>query len=280
MPKTIKELHDFAIENNKNINSDDLDFLIAERLNLNPSQYQLNQDRILSDEELQQLSKDLKKLAKGVSAQYILGYSWFYGHKIMVQRGVLIPRFETEELVAWTLEHLNKNDSVLDLGTGSGCILVALTKEAEKKDIRGLHLTASDISDSALRIAEENFLTYDVDALVRKANVLLGLSKFDKIISNPPYIKKSETDIMDKSVLQNEPENALFGGEDGLNFYRKFAKQVRDHLNSRGEFFMEFGFRQKDQLAELFAQELSDFDIEFKKDLAGKDRMVHGRWQK
>ena len=198
----------------------------------------------------------------------------------MVQKGVLIPRFETEELVEWTLNNLKDNDSVLDLGTGSGCIMVALSQEAKKKGLSNLKWTISDVSDAALRIAEENLLTYQIDALVRKANVLIGLGKFDKIISNPPYIKNSETNVMDRSVLKNEPSLALFAGEDGLDFYRKFAKEVRDHLNAHGEFFMEFGFSEENELRELLNKELPDFDIEFKKDMAGKPRMVHGRWQK
>lgn len=280
MPKTLKEIRIKAGETAKDARPEDIDYLLAERLELTPSQFELKQDLILTDEQVKQAQKDIKKIAKGVSPQYILGYAWFLGYKIMVQRGVLIPRFETEELVEWALDNLKDGDQVLDLGTGSGCIMVALAKEAEKKQIKDLNLTISDVSDTALRIAEENLLTYEVDARVRKANVLIGLAKFDKIISNPPYIKPSEKKDMDKSVLQNEPETALFGGEDGLAFYRKFAKQIRDHLNSHGEFFMEFGFSEENELRELFNKELPDFEIEFKRDMAGKPRMVHGRWQK
>jgi len=85
---------------------------------------------------------------------------------------------------------------------------------------------------------------------------------------------------MDKNVIKNEPDTALYGGEDGLDFYRKFAKQVQSHLNPQGQFFLEFGFSEKEQLKELFETELPDFEIEFKDDLAGKPRMVHGRWRK
>lgn len=280
MPRTLKEIRIKAGEMAKEARPEDIDYLLSDRLGLTPSQFELKQDMILSDDQLKQAQKDIKKLAKGVSPQYILGYAWFLGYKIMVQRGVLIPRFETEELVEWALESLKSGDQVLDLGTGSGCITVALAKEAEKKQISDLHFTVSDVTDTALRITEENLLTYDIDARVRKANVLLGLAKFDKIISNPPYIKPSEKKDMDKNVLQNEPEEALFGGEDGLDFYRHFAKQVREHLNSHGEFFMEFGFSEENELRELFSQELPDFEIEFRKDMADKPRMVHGRWQK
>ena len=280
MPKTLKKIRIKAGETAENARPEDIDYVLAERLNLTPSEFELKQDMVLSDAQLKQANKDIKKLAKGVSPQYILGYAWFLGYKIMVQRGVLIPRFETEELVEWALKSLKSGDKVLDLGTGSGCITVALAKEAEKNGIKDLTLYASDITDSALRTSEENFLTYDLDVVTRKANVLIGLEKFDKIISNPPYIKTTEKKEMDDNVLQNEPKEALFAGSDGLDFYKKFAKQVRDHLNSHGEFFLEFGFSEEDQLKELFAKELPDFDIEFRKVMAGKPRMVHGRWQK
>ncbi|MDB6220862.1 peptide chain release factor N(5)-glutamine methyltransferase [Lactobacillus amylovorus] len=281
MPKlTLKQIRIKAGEAAEDVRPEDIDFVLAERLNLTPSEFELKQDMVLSEDQVKQANKDIKKLARGVSPQYILGYAWFLGYKIMVQRGVLIPRFETEELVEWALKSLKSGDKVLDLGTGSGCITVALAKEAEKKGIKDLTLYASDITDSALRTSEENFLNYDLDVTTRKANVLIGLEKFDKIISNPPYIKTNEKKDMDKNVLQNEPKEALFAGKDGLDFYKKFAKQVRDHLNSHGEFFLEFGFNEEKQLKELFAKELPDFEIEFRKDMAGKPRMVHGRWQK
>lgn len=280
MPKTLKEVRTKAGEVAENALAEDVDYVLAERLNLTPSEFELKQDMPLTDEQVKQIQKDVKKLAKGISPQYILGYAWFLGYKIMVERGVLIPRFETEELVEWALDSLKDGDTVLDLGTGSGCITVALGKEAEKKGIKDLTLYASDITDKALRMSEENFLNYDLDVTTRKANVLIGLAKFDKIISNPPYIKENEKKDMDQNVLQNEPKEALFGGKNGIKFYEKFAKQVRDHLNSHGEFFLEYGFSEKEQLEDLFARELPDFDIEFRKDMAQKPRMVHGRWQK
>lgn len=280
MPKTLKEVRTKAGEVAENALTEDVDYVLAERLNLTPSEFELKQDMPLTDEQVKQIQKDVKKLAKGISPQYILGYAWFLGYKIMVERGVLIPRFETEELVEWALDSLKDGDTVLDLGTGSGCITVALGKEAEKKGIKDLTLYASDITDKALRMSEENFLNYDLDVTTRKANVLIGLAKFDKIISNPPYIKENEKKDMDQNVLQNEPKEALFGGKNGIEFYEKFAKQVRDHLNSHGEFFLEYGFSEKEQLEDLFARELPDFDIEFRKDMAQKPRMVHGRWQK
>ncbi|CCK84403.1 Protein-(Glutamine-N5) methyltransferase, release factor-specific [Lactobacillus equicursoris 66c] len=280
MPKTLKEMRILASETAEEARPEDIDYVIAERLALTPSEYELKQDLVLTDDQVKQISRDMKKLAKGVSPQYILGYAWFLGYKLLVDRGVLIPRFETEELVEWALDNLRDGVTVLDLGTGSGCITVALAKEAEGKGIKDLHFYASDIKDKPLLISEENFLTYGLNVTTRKANVLLGLGKFDLIISNPPYIKPSEKGVMDKNVLANEPEEALFGGEDGLDFYRKFAKEVRDHLNSGGRFFMEFGFSEEAELKALFAKELPDFEVEFRKDMAGKPRMLFGKWTK
>ena len=280
MPKSLKKIKETVLNDNSEIRPEDIDYVLGERLGYTPSEFELHINDELTPEQEKQALKDMKKLRRGISPQYILGYAWFYGYKILVNRGVLIPRFETEELVKWALENIESGKKILDLGTGSGAIMVALVKQAQKQGIQNLNLYASDITDSALRESEENFLKYDLDVKTRKANVLVGLEKFDMIISNPPYIKTSEKNLMDENVIKNEPDTALYGGEDGLDFYRKFAKQVQSHLNSQGQFFLEFGFSEKEQLKELFETELPDFEIEFRDDLAGKPRTVHGRWKK
>ena len=280
MPKSLKKIKETVLNDNSEIRPEDIDYVLGERLGYTPSEFELHINDELTPEQEKQALKDMKKLRRGISPQYILGYAWFYGYKILVNRGVLIPRFETEELVKWALENIESGKKILDLGTGSGAIMVALVKQAQKQGIQDLNLYASDITDSALRESEENFLKYDLDVKTRKANVLVGLEKFDMIISNPPYIKTSEKNLMDENVIKNEPDTALYGGQDGLDFYRKFAKQVQLHLNSQGQFFLEFGFSEKDQLKELFETELPDFEIEFRDDLTGKPRMVHGRWKR
>ena len=242
MPKNLKQIKEKVLADNPEVRADDIDYVLGERLNYTPSEYELHINDELTSEQEKQALKDMKKLRRGISPQYILGYAWFYGYKILVNRGVLIPRFETEELVKWALENIKSGEKILDLGTGSGAIMVALVKQAQEQGISDLILYASDITDSALRESEENFLKYDLDVKTRKANVLVGLEKFDMIISNPPYIKTSEKDLMDANVIKNEPDTALYGGEDGLDFYRNFAKQIRSHLNYNGQFFLDFVF--------------------------------------
>lgn len=202
MPKSLKQIKEAVLKDSPELRSDDVDYVLGERLGYTPSEFALHiNDELNLDQEKQAL-KDMKKLRRGISPQYILGYAWFYGYKILVNRGVLIPRFETEELVKWALENIKSGEKILDLGTGSGAIMVALVKQAQDQKIENLILYASDITDAALRESEENFLKYDLDVRTRKANVLVGLEKFDTIVSNPPYIKTSEKDLMDANVIK------------------------------------------------------------------------------
>lgn len=225
MLKTLKDLRIQAGETAENARPEDIDYVLSERLGLTPSEFQIKRDMVLDDKQVKQARKDIKKLAKGISPQYILGYAWFLGYKIMVQPGVLIPRFETEELVEWALKHLHSGEKkFLIQELDQGVLPLLQVKKLKKKGIKNLDLYASDITDSALRTCEENFLTYKLDVTVRKVNILIGLEKFDKIISNPPYIKDDEEKDMDQNVLQNEPKKALFGGKDGMNFYKKICK--------------------------------------------------------
>lgn len=277
---SIEEMRQWGRKRAPQARPEDVDYVLAERLGMTPSEFLLHKDDQLTADQEKQARLDLKKLARGVSPQYILGYAWFYGYQIQVKSGVLIPRFDTENLVKWALDNLHSGMKILDLGTGSGCITVALAKEAAKKGLSDLTFYASDVTDQALRISEENFLRYGLDVYVRKANCLIGLEKFDLIISNPPYIKNGDKDKMDENVLRNEPKGALFAGADGLDFYRKFVKQVPEHLNAQGSFYLEYGFDQQAELKELLTASLPDFEFEFRKDLAGKPRMVQGKWQK
>ena len=256
--------------------ADDVAFLLGERLNFSPTQMKINQDFVLTEAEREQFQSDLAALISGQSPQYLLGYSWFFGEKIKVNEHVLIPRFDTEDLVAWVRDDITDSGlTVLDIGTGSGAISVALALQLREKSINVVQ-TASDISADALTVAQENFADFGLDIQTVAADILTGLGSFDVVISNPPYIKTTETSIMDDNVIQNEPDLALFAGSYGLDFYRKFVKQIDAHLNPGGHFYLEFGLHQKKDLSQIFAKCLPNYQIEFKNDLAGHPRMVKG----
>jgi release factor glutamine methyltransferase len=204
---------------------------------------------------------------------YILGYREFYGRRFRVTQDVLIPRQETETLVEATLALTDLPDaSVLDLGTGSGCIAATLKLERP-----GWNVAASDVSERALAVAQEN--AEELGAEVRFVlsdgfRELLGES-FDRIVTNPPYIGREE-ELMPE-VREHEPEVALFAEENGLAFYRLLAAEAPAHLNDGGMLLMEVGHRQAERVAELF-REAGWSHLESIPDLSGVERVVVARW--
>lgn len=271
---TIAEFYQKSLAETReaNIFAEDIAFLIAERLAMSPSQFRLHQNQELTVAELTQLQADLARIKAGESVQYILGFAYFYNRQFQVSPATLIPRFDTEELVLFVLENLTDSQKILDLGTGSGIIAATLALESPLPQ----EIMATDISAAALAVAEANFEQFQLAIATKQNDLLTGLGKFDVIVSNPPYIKLSEKDVMDDSVLSNEPELALFAGVDGLDFYRRFADQVDEHLTANGMFFLEFGYAQKDALAQLFQEKLPNYHLEFRQDLSGHDRVVRG----
>ena len=218
------------------------------------------------------LNKAIKKLKKGIPVQYIVGNTNFYGYKINVNKNVLIPRFETEELVENTLkyikEYFNNEAKVLDIGTGSGCISIALKKENVNLDI-----TSSDISKKALKVAKNNAKENNVDIKFINTNLYKGINeKFDCIISNPPYISKDE-EIMD-IVYNNEPHLALFADNNGLFFYEEILKNIKQILNDKYLISFEIGMTQAKQIEKLANKYLDNPKVIIKKDLSQRDRMI------
>lgn len=218
------------------------------------------------------LNKGIKKLKKGVPVQYIVGNTEFYGYEINVNKDVLIPRFETEELVENTLkcidEYFNEEVKVLEIGTGSGCISIALKKEKQN-----LNITATDISKKALKVAKRNAKKNEADIKFANTNLYDGInSKFDVIISNPPYISKDEK-IMD-IVYNNEPHLALFADNDGLYFYEQILKNIKKVLNNKYLICFEIGMTQAERIKKLAYEYLYNPTIIVKKDLQGRDRMI------
>ena len=228
-----------------------------------------------------QLLSHAQAIAGGTPIQHLLGYAYFMGMKLKVNTSVLIPRPETEELINWVLETTPAPSSILDIGTGSGCIAIAL-----KRALPQAHVTALDISPEALTIAQENarnnnadidFLQYDIlnfQLSTLNSQLSTHSSQLSTIISNPPYICRSEADEMDKNVLDHEPHLALFvPDDDPLLFYRAIASQAVHLLVPGGKLFFEINRRFASELQSLLLS-LGYTDVTLRTDQFGNKRMI------
>ena len=227
-------------------------------------------------EELEYLEKYYKgdisiaidKLNQGIPIQYIVGNVDFYGNIIEVNENVLIPRFETEELVEKTIKRLKKkkNLEIVDLGTGSGCIAITLAKNLKCK------MDAVDISDKALEVAIKNAKDNKVDINFYHGDMLEPLTKkYDLIISNPPYISYDE-EIMD-IVKNNEPRIALYADNNGLKYYEQILSTCKDYLKEKALIAFEIGYTQAEEIKNI-ANKYLKCKVEIEKDLQGKDRFI------
>ncbi len=248
----------------------------------------LDKQFLLNEEQNVKLKSCLVDLLKHKPVQYILHEAWFAGMKFYVDENVLIPRPETEELVELIAKEVDSglltDDSltftVLDIGTGSGCIAIALKKKSSIIN-RQFSISAIDISENALNIAKKNAIENKMEIYFFQTNILdenewKQFVKFDIIISNPPYIKQSEQVSMGENVLKFEPHLALFvADEDALIFYKKIAAFGLRHLNKNGKLFFEINENLGNEICELL--ENSGYkNIELKKDMQGKNRFVVG----
>lgn len=230
---------------NKGVKSPQIEaeWLLCHVLNLSRLQIYLNHNEIMDKKERDQFKSLLLQRANGTPLQYILGYTEFMGFKIKVSPDTLIPRHDTEVIVDQIYEHYNKKMEIkiADLCTGSGCIATALALQFPNS-----LLTALDISQSALNIAKENFHYHKVDDRVEilQQNLLIDQrlnTKYDIIISNPPYISGEKYEILDPLVKNNEPFIALNPGEDELIFYKIIAAMAVQYLEKNGVLYMEIG---------------------------------------
>ncbi len=226
-------------------------------------------------EELIKVSKDIDKdyqrLLEGYPIQYLIGYVNFYGYKINVNENVLIPRYETEYLVEKTINYskilFNKKVNILDLGTGSGAISIALGKELDS------NVTAIDISGDALEVAKINAKENNLDIKFIKSDMLSEVTgKYDIVISNPPYIDIDEK-IME-SVKKYEPNIALFASEDGLCFYKKIISNINPFLNEKFIIAFEIGWWQGNLIKDIATEYFKDSKIIIEKDLTNRDRYI------
>lgn len=226
-------------------------------------------------EILAEYDRVIAKRAERVPLQYITGEQEFMGMTFKVNSNVLIPRQDTETLVEEALKLTKPEMRVLDLCTGSGCILLSILKNAPT-----LQGVGSDISKQALLVAKENAKLHGIDTEWVRSNLFDNVTgTFDMIVSNPPYIAAQEILTLMPEVQQFEPVQALDGGEDGLDFYRRIVQEAPRYLNEEGYLIFEIGYDQGESVSNLL-REAGFTDVAVIEDLTGNDRVVKGQWMK
>lgn len=248
-----------------------LSFVYRSLKNLSFTDFVFALQQEVTEEEIQFVEEIYKKLAAHIPAQYIIGQTDFYGMQLKVDERVLIPRPETEELVELILaENPKENLKILDIGTGSGAIALALAKNRSYWLV-----TAADISQEALDLASENAKNQNINIVLKKSDCFAEISeKYDIIVSNPPYISREDESEVGLNVLHSEPHLALFADEDGLAIYRRIAEDAKDYLKDGGKIYLEIGYKQGQSVPELFRKHLPKKRVRTLKDQFGQDRMV------
>jgi release factor glutamine methyltransferase len=271
--EVLKINEQYAIDNSKEDSG--VKLLMLHFSKMNSSDLLISMDKEIPEDIYQDFLYGVDRyIAKNIPVQHIIGYEEFYGHKFIVNGDVLIPRFETEELVANVLlyydEVFNSNKvSVVDVGTGSGCLGVTLDIEESNMTV-----TATDISKAALNVAKLNNKKLEGNVTFIEGDMLKPLEgmKFDILVSNPPYIPNEE--YVEDLVIDNEPRVALFGGEDGLDYYKEIIKNAESILNDKYIIAFEHAFNKAKQLKKIIKKHIHDVEIIQKKDMQGKDRMT------
>ena len=245
----------------------DAEWIVCNATGLKRSELEKNKT-IVQPTHVKKAMETAKERASGRPLWYIIGDTDFYGYTIKVDERVLIPRPETEELVAFAAENIKSDDKVLDLCTGSGAIAIALKLKT------GATVIASDVSDGALELAAENAAQNNGDVTFVKSNMFGNVTEnYDVIVSNPPYIPTQDINGLEKSVKDYEPKLALDGGADGLDYYKIIAVDGINHLNAGGKLFLEVGIGQVNAVKELLEQ-AGFINVEIRKDISGVERMI------
>lgn len=266
---TVEELLVYA---KQYIHSDHAKILLAELINKNVLELYNYLDYQVSAENIEKYKKEVEALKEGKPLQYVLGYVNFYGNIFKINNNVLIPRFETEELVENIIDYSKKFFTepvdIIDLGCGSGVIGLSLAKKISTKTV-----DLVDISEEALKITEINRDNLNINARLIQSDMWKNIKdKYDVIVSNPPYIKTNEK--IEDIVKNNEPHLALYAGEDGLDCYRKILKDIEPHMKDKCLVGFEIGMTQAEKIKEIALSTLDNIKVEIKKDLSGKDRML------
>lgn len=245
--------------------------LLQKVVNQNKTQLIINAENEVSPEDNVKYMVYLEKIISGLPLQYITNKQSFYGLDFYVDENVLIPQPDTEILVEKVIDLCEKKSfvEILDMCTGSGCIGISL-----KKNLKNAEVTLSDISISALEIAKKNSNQNNVNVEFINSDMFSKIEKkYDVIVSNPPYIKKSVISSLSIEV-KNEPHIALDGGEDGVDFYRIFANEAYKYLNENGILALEIGFDQKEEVIDILKKAKKYKNIKCIKDLSENDRVI------
>lgn len=260
----MSELHDFV-------------FLVGHKLTGLSDVELLTKECNLNELQMDLLEQYLNELSENRPIQYVLGETQFCGFQLKVDERVLIPRPETEELVGWVVSSLPQGGMVLDIGTGSGCIAIAVSKL-----LRNAQVVAYDISEKALVLAAENALINNAKVEFCRVDILnppATTEEFDAIVSNPPYVLFSEQKTMTHNVLDYEPHGALFvPDENPLLFYRAIINFAKNHLRQGGCLFFEINRAFSQQMKDLLLHE-GFSGVSLRQDMFGNDRMIKAEWQ-
>ncbi|CAJ1182433.1 peptide chain release factor N(5)-glutamine methyltransferase [Companilactobacillus paralimentarius] len=266
----------FLLLKEQNKFPEDAQYLMEELSGFNYTQLQLHRNEIVPNDIMHKFRDGVVKLGMDVPVQYILGYAYFLNRNFTVNENVLIPRQDTEEMVQKIIDdHSAKNESICDIGTGSGIIAISLGIAFPDDDI-----LATDISAEALKVAQLNADNYQANNVYFQQSDLfkeIKSQQFDVIVSNPPYIAEDEKKDMDPSVIKYEPDLALYGRDNGLEFYENIVKVVDNYLSDQGTLYMEFGFKQKNAINQIFCDNLPNYVVEFHKDMSGNYRYLKAK---
>lgn len=256
------------------VHKDHARILLGNLLNLNPLEILLHLNDEVPPDKIDLYKKEIEALQNNKPLQYVLGYTNFYGNKLIVNENVLIPRFETEELVENTLKYINKYFNkpidIIDLGCGSGAIGLTLKQKITKLNT---NITLLDISQKALEVAKKNAQNLNLEVNFLQNDMLENITdEYDIIISNPPYIREDEE--IENIVKENEPSLALYAKDNGLYFYKQILSTVEKNLKEKFLIAFEIGCNQKEDIIKIANNYLKDIEIFCQKDLQNRDRML------
>lgn len=254
--------------------------LMEDLFGMDRTQLMLHGTGMMTEQDVCLYREMIDKVALGMPYQYVVGFSWFYGEKFEVDKNVLIPRNETEELVEKVLKDVCDDGKVVaDIGTGSGVIPVSLKKHWYNNSV-----VATDISKAALSVARKNSTLHETDVLFLRGDLFEPLIKeglkVDVVVSNPPYIAHDEVALMTASTIQHEPSLALFAEDSGLALYKQMIDRLPDVLKEKGRVYFEIGFRQGDALKHYIKSVWPDTEPEIELDINRNPRILHFTWER